>query len=73
MQAPKEEHMDVAKRVLRYLKGYPGQGILLRKDSNLQLYAFCDSDWGVWPITQRSLTCYFVTFGGSPISWKTKK
>ena len=73
MQQPREEHMEAAKRVLRYLKGNPGQGILLRSDSNLQLYAFCDSDWGACPLTRRSLTGYFVTLGTSPISWKTKK
>ena len=73
MQQPREEHMEAAKRVLRYLKGNPGQGILLRSDSNLQLYAFCASDWGACPITRRSLTRYFVTLGDSPIWWKTKK
>jgi len=35
MQAPKEDHLDTVQRVLRYLKGSRGQGILLRSDSNL--------------------------------------
>lgn len=60
-------------RVLRYLKGSPGQGILLKSDSTLQLYAFCDADWAACPSTRRSLTAYFVHLGTSPISWKTKK
>ena len=29
------DHLNAAMRVLRYLKGHPGQGILLRADSNL--------------------------------------
>jgi len=65
--------MEAAKRVLRYLKGTPGHGILLRSGSHLNITAFCDSDWGACPLTRRSLTGYFVTLGGSPISWKTKK
>jgi len=73
MQNPREERMDAAKRVLRYLKGSPGQGILLQHNSNLQVYAFCDSDWGACPITRRSLTGFLVTLGGSPVAWKTKK
>jgi len=73
MQEPREDHMDAARRIVRYLKGSAGQGILLPKDNNLQLVGYCDSDWGTCPITRRSLTGYFVTLGGAPISWKTKK
>lgn len=73
MGDPRVEHWDAALRVLRYLKSCPGQGILLRGMSNLQLYAFCDSDRESCPVTRRSLTGYFILLGSSPISWKTKK
>ncbi|GKA14265.1 cysteine-rich receptor-like protein kinase 8 [Tanacetum coccineum] len=49
-----------------------GQGILLAKDSAVQLKAYCDSDWASCPMTRRSsaeaeykamsLTCYEVTW-----------
>lgn len=73
MGAPMVTHWEAALRVIRYLKGCPGQGILLRRDCNLQIYGFCDSDWASCPMTRRSLTGYFVLLGSSPISWKTKK
>ncbi|KAL9447401.1 hypothetical protein AB3S75_014963 [Citrus x aurantiifolia] len=73
MQCPREIHWEAAARVLRYLKGHPGQGIFLRRNSALQLIAYCDSDWGACPLTRRSLTGYFIFLGGFPISWKTKK
>ncbi|KAJ4796184.1 Retroelement pol polyprotein-like [Rhynchospora pubera] len=73
MKAPLQAHYDAAIRVLRYLKGNPGQGVVLRADSDLRLYAYCDSDWASCPLTRRSLTGYFVMLGRSPISWKTKK
>ncbi|KAJ1688075.1 hypothetical protein LUZ63_019465 [Rhynchospora breviuscula] len=73
MHAPLDVHYDAAIRVMRYLKGNPGQGILLRADSDLTLYGYCDSDWATCPLTRRSLTGYFVMLGTSPISWKTKK
>jgi len=44
MQNPKEELMAAARCILRYLKGNPGQGILLCSDLNLQVLAFCDLD-----------------------------
>lgn len=69
----RDEHYEAAIRVLRYLKAHPGQGIFLRMDSDLQLYAYCDSDWAGCPITRCSVTGYFIMLGSSPISWKTKK
>ncbi|GKD42806.1 retrovirus-related pol polyprotein from transposon TNT 1-94 [Tanacetum coccineum] len=73
MHSPKDAHWNVALRVLHYLKGHHGQGLLLRRDSSLQLNAYCDSDYASCPFTKRSLTGYFIMLGMSPISWKTKK
>ncbi|KAJ4754029.1 Retroelement pol polyprotein-like [Rhynchospora pubera] len=73
MGEPLEAHYEAALRVMRYLKSNPGQGILLRAESELQLNAYCDSDWASCPITRRSVTGYFVMIGCSPVSWKTKK
>lgn len=63
--------MDAAGRVVCYLKGTAGDGLFLHAKNNLQVYGYCDSDWH--PLSRRSLTSYFVTLGGSPISWRTKK
>lgn len=73
MQQPREQHWHAALRVVRYLKGNPGQGILLRSDNDLKLYGWCDSDWAGCPLTRRSLTGWYISLGHSPISWKTKK
>ena len=59
--------------MVRYLKGNPGQGILLRAHTDLTVEAWCDSDWSSCPTSRRSLTGWFITLGGSPISWKTQK
>ncbi|XP_026385084.1 uncharacterized protein LOC113280711 [Papaver somniferum] len=73
MQSPRVSNWEAALRVLRYLKGHPGQGILLGKDSALQLTAYCDSDWASCPLSRRSLTVYLIFLGGLLISWKKKK
>lgn len=73
MQNPRQRHWEAAIRVVKYLKGCPGQGILLSSKSDLQLTAYCDSDYAACPMTRRSLTGFIVMLGNSPIAWKTKK
>lgn len=70
MNDPKTDHWEAATRVVHYLKGSPGQGILLKADTDLKLVAWCDSDWGSCPLTSRSLMAWFIQLGDSPISWK---
>ncbi|XP_028788213.1 dehydration-responsive element-binding protein 1C [Neltuma alba] len=60
-------------RVVRYLKGCPGLGIKIVANKDAQLECYVDADWGTCPDTRRSVTGYVVKFGGSPISWKSKK
>ena len=73
MQSPREAHWEVALRIVRYLKAYPGQGILLRREGDFQITGWCDSDYASCPLTRRSVTGYIVQLRDSPISWKTKK
>lgn len=73
MQSPTTVHMQAATRVLRYLAGNPGQGILLASSSAIQVQAYCDSDWASCPVTKRSTTGFCILLGQSPISWKSKK
>ncbi|XP_021839557.2 uncharacterized mitochondrial protein AtMg00810-like [Spinacia oleracea] len=73
MQAPRQEHWDAAIRVVRYLKGCAGQGILLHADCDLILSGLCNSDWASCPLIRRAITGWLVFLGGSPVSWKTKK
>lgn len=73
MQAPRQGHWDAIILVLKYLKFSPGQGIVLPKDNNLELTAYCDSDWASCPLTRKSVTGYLMKLGSAPISWKTKR
>ncbi|XP_013632843.1 PREDICTED: uncharacterized mitochondrial protein AtMg00810-like [Brassica oleracea var. oleracea] len=73
MKAPREMQWDAALRVVKYLKGTAGQGIMLSSKSELNLSVYCDADWSACPVTRRSLSAYVTLVGDSPVSWKTKK
>lgn len=50
MNQPRSSHLQAAKRVLRYIKGTLGKGLLFHKSPNLHLWAYSDADWQVIPM-----------------------
>lgn len=73
MHAPKRSHIDASLRVVRYLKNAPRLGVHLKRSLVHSLVAFCDSDWGDFPVTRRSISGYLVKLRDTLISWKFKK
>jgi len=72
MHSPWEEHMEATRKVIHDLTSSAGEGIFLHVKSELQLSGYCDFDLGICPLSTRSLASYFVTLGGSPVSWRMK-
>ncbi|KAI3830073.1 hypothetical protein L1987_04206 [Smallanthus sonchifolius] len=73
MHCPTNPHLQLALRLLRYLKKSPGKGLLFRKGKNFDLQCFVDSDWGKCLTSRRSVTGYCVFLGDCLVSWKSKK
>ncbi|XP_070035380.1 uncharacterized mitochondrial protein AtMg00810-like [Nicotiana tomentosiformis] len=65
--------MDATLRVIKYIKGAPGLGVLQHAKPVNKLTTYCDADWAACPNTRRSVTEYVVKLGSSLISWKSKK
>jgi hypothetical protein len=61
MHAPRTSHLDVIDRILRYLKGISGQGILMKKNETNDVVSFSNADW-VGSCDRKSTTgfCTFV-------------
>ncbi|KAJ0703042.1 putative RNA-directed DNA polymerase [Helianthus annuus] len=73
MHKPLMVHLEIALRLLRFLKLSPGKGIMFKKDSSLELVCYTDSDWAKCLDTRRSVTGYCVFLGNCLVSWKSKK
>jgi hypothetical protein len=73
MHDPREPHLTVMKRILRYLCGTPDFGLLLRRSSGSDLVIYNDNDWAGCPNTQRSTSGYAVFLKDNLVSWSAKR
>lgn len=73
MHTPKEEHLNAVYKILRYLKGTPGKGVLYNKGASLSLETYTDADWAGSVLDRRSTSGLCTFLGGNLVSWRSKK
>ena len=75
MSCASENHMIMAKHVLRYLKGTMNERLVfVKSDEALVVTGFCDADWTNGD-DRKSITgyCFKISKMGPMISWKSRK
>jgi hypothetical protein len=70
---PKDYHLMVVKRIMRYLVLTPNLGLWYPKGSHFELLGYSDADYAGCKVDRKStsVTCQFL--GRSLISWSSKK
>jgi hypothetical protein len=70
---PRTRHMDAVIRIIIYLKGCPGQGLLYSPNGNLQVECYIDVDWAGALDDRRSTSGYCAFVGENLATWCSKK
>ncbi|CAA6655700.1 unnamed protein product [Spirodela intermedia] len=73
MHQPKECHLHAAYRVLHYLKGTPGKGVLFKRSGKVEFEMFTDVDYAGSTIDRRSTSGHLTFVGGKLVTWRSKK
>ena len=73
MHDPREPHLALVKRILRYVKGSLSAGLLLGAGAVDQIIAYSDADWAGCPDTRRSTSGFCVFLGDNLVSWSSKR
>ncbi|XP_059074001.1 secreted RxLR effector protein 161-like [Cryptomeria japonica] len=73
MTAPRADHWVAAKRVLCYVKGTSGYGLLYSRSDDPRLSGFIDSDWAGSVDDRKSTSGYAFSMGSGALTWTSKK
>ncbi|XP_019066468.2 uncharacterized mitochondrial protein AtMg00810-like [Solanum lycopersicum] len=73
MHKPKKQHMEVVRRILRYVKSTIGYGLVFKKGEECKLVGYYDSDYARDHDTHRSTTGFTFKLGAGAISWCSKR
>jgi len=73
MHSPTKRHLEAAYHILRYLKGTPGKGMLLKKSKDRGIRSFADADWAGSIEDSKSTLGYCTKIWGNLVIWRSKK
>ncbi|GJT04421.1 putative RNA-directed DNA polymerase [Tanacetum coccineum] len=73
MHQPQKAHMKAVLRIIRYLKGTAGHGVLFKQNGHLETQLYTDADWAGDKGDRRSTSGYLTLVGGNLVTWRSKK
>ncbi len=68
MQTPRKSHLDVVRRLMRYIKHILQCGIFYEAKSQLQVQGYTDADWVDNVLDRRSTNGFMLCFGSGVVN-----
>jgi hypothetical protein len=72
MHAPTDQHMNLVKQILHYIKGTMQHGLHISCAATQDLVIYSDADWVSYLDTRRSTSGFCAYLGGNLVSWSSK-
>ena len=69
---PGLKHWESAMRLLRYLSGTAGVGLMYKRGASKDLWGYVDASHTSCPDTGKGRSAYVLISGGAPVSWASK-
>ena len=73
MHSPSKSHLDVVYRILKYLKGTLGRGLMFKKNEGRNIEVYVEVDWAGLVNDRRSTLGYCSYVWGNLLTWRSKK
>ncbi|KAG6397645.1 hypothetical protein SASPL_143815 [Salvia splendens] len=73
LDKPKQVHWDAAIRILQYVKKYPGNGLLFKKNGHLKIEGYSDADYAGSKSDRNSTSGCCTYLGGNLVTRRSKK
>ncbi|MCO5569015.1 hypothetical protein L7F22_022721 [Adiantum nelumboides] len=71
MQLPRKPHLDVVRRIMRYVRATLDYALLY--DAGTQVHGYTDSNWAGSVSDRQSTNGYMFSFGSAAVTWSNKK
>ena len=73
MHKSRECHLNAAMKILEYIKGSPGKGLLLKNNSHLRIEAYFDASYVDDKTDMKSTSSYCTYVGSNLVTWRMEK
>ena len=73
MKSPRQVHLQVVKRIMRYIKGTTTFGLFYSSSKKIEIVRYSDSDWGGDSDERKNTSGNYFMIGKTVCLWSSKK